>query len=240
MKINLENFQDIERDEAFDWAPHRRRPRQKKSWPKIIIAILLALLIILLIGYFSLKFFIGPIVKTVDGLPSDFPTALTFYQADQAQINLASPIGQAKMIAGLQAMPDWILDIFFNFLSDDLKNKLADNFGENINIDKNFSADDLKEALDNIDLDKTQTVNLSWKNLDKTKEEMAAYYKQKLQAANFDFKENLNDYQINLGFWQNDIFGLMSFSDKKEKIEGGVKYGSQADITVNYLNKLSD
>ena len=79
---------------------------------------------------------------------------------------------------------------------------------------------------------------MSWNSVDKTKEELAAYYKQKLAASNFEFKENLGDYQINLGFWKDDIFGLMSFSDKKDAIDGGVKYNSDVNITVNYLNEL--
>ena len=43
----------------------------------------------------------------------------------------------------------------------DLKKQLADNFGDDINIPKNFSVDDLKESLNEIDVNKTQTVNLS-------------------------------------------------------------------------------
>ncbi|MEK7072732.1 MAG: hypothetical protein AAB969_04125, partial [Patescibacteria group bacterium] len=60
----------------------------------------------------------------------------------------------------------------------------------------------------------------------------------KLQESNFQFKENLSDYQINLGFWKDDVFGIMSFSDKKKDIDGGVKYNSDVNITVNYLNEL--
>mgnify|MGYP001558798102 CR=1 FL=1 len=239
MRIDLENFQAIERDEAFDWAPRkRRRKRKHHNFIKIFIAIVLTILLLALVGYLALKFFIGPIVKTVDGLPSDFPTDLSLYQADRAEINLENQIGKARMIDGLKSMPDWVLTIFLNLLSNDLKKKLADNFGDNINIPNNFSVDDLKKALATVDLNKAETVNLSWTGLDKTKEEIAAYYKQKLQESNFQFKENLSDYQINLGFWKDDVFGIMSFSDKKKDIDGGVKYNSDVNITVNYLNEL--
>ena len=96
----------------------------------------------------------------------------------------------------------------------------------------------MKKAIKATNLEKIQTVNIAWEKIDKTKEEIAAYYKEKLAAADFQFKENLSDYQINLGFWKNDIFGIISFIDKKEDIEGGVKYNTQVDMTVNYLNDL--
>lgn len=238
MRIDLENFQEVERDEAFDYAPHRRKRKKKNNLVKILIAVILTLLVVGVIGYLTLKFFIGPIVKTVDGLPGDFPDGLSLYQVDKAQINLENQAGKEKMIAGLKSMPDWVLTLFLNSLSNDLKKKLADNFGDDININKNFSVDDLKTALREVDLNKTNTVNLSWNGLDKTKEELAAYYKEKLQESNFQFKESLGDYQINLGFWKDDVFGIMSFSDKKEDIEGGVQYNSNVDMTVNYLNEL--
>lgn len=238
MRIDLENYQDIEIDKSFDYGSGRKKRRPKNNLTRILIAVVITSLIICLVGYLILKFFIGPIIKTVDGLPGDFPTDLVFYQADQAKINLEDQAGKEKVVAGLKAMPDWVLTLFLNFLSEDLKKQLADNFGENINIPKNFSVDDLKEALDEIDVNKTQTVNLSWDGVDKTKEEVAAYYKKILQDNHFEFKENLTDYQINLGFWRDNVFGLMSFSDKKEEITGGVKYNSDVDITVNYLNEL--
>jgi len=238
MKIDLENFEDIERDKSFDYGYSRKKRKKKNNLIRILIAIVVSLLIVLLIAYLTLKFFVVPIVKTVDGLPGDFPAGIDFYQPDQAKINLEDQVGKEKMISGLKSMPDWVLTLFLNFLSEDLKKQLADNFGDDINIPKNFSVDDLKESLNEIDVNKTQTVNLSWAGVDKTKEEIAAYYKQKLKASNFEFKENLTDYQINLGFWKDGVFGLMSFTDQKQEIDGGVKYNSDVDITVNYLNEL--
>ena len=129
MRIDLDNYQDIERDEAFDYTPRRRRRKKKRSFIKIMAALLVAILVVTIIGYLTLKFFIGPIIKTVDGLPNDFPTGIDFYQTDQAQINLENQAGKEKMISGLIAMPDWVLNLFLNFLSDDLKKQLADNFG---------------------------------------------------------------------------------------------------------------
>src|SRR3989344_1317175 len=238
MRIDLENFQEMERDEAFDYAPYRRPRKKRHKFLKILIALIVTFLIVGLIGYLTLRFVVGPVVKTVDALPGDFPADLTLYDPASAKITLNTPASRQKLISGLKAMPDWVLTLFLNFLSDGLKEKLADNFGDNINIPKDFSVDDLKEAIKILDLEKTQTVNVSWDKIDRTKEEIAAYYKQKLAAANFEFKENLSDYQIDLGFWKNDILGVISFTDKKEDIAGGVKYNSRVDLTVNYLNNL--
>lgn len=233
----MENFQEMERDEAFDYAPYRKPRRKRPKFLKILAALIVAFLVIGLIGYLTLRFIVGPVVKTVDALPIDFPAGISLYNSSSAKITLNTSASRQKLIGGLKSMPDWLLTLFLNFLSDDLRKKLADNFGDNINIPKDFSADDLKEAIKTLDLEKTQTVNVSWDKIDKTKEEIAAYYKQKLEAADFEFKENLSDYQIDLGFWKNNIFGVISLVDKKEDLAGGVKYNSQVDMTVNYLNK---
>ncbi|OGY51047.1 MAG: hypothetical protein A3B89_01960 [Candidatus Buchananbacteria bacterium RIFCSPHIGHO2_02_FULL_40_13] len=238
MKIDLNDFQAMERAESFDYIPYRKRGKRKHKFIKILLALVLALLTIGLMAYLTLKFIVGPIVQTVDSLPADFPAELALDDASKTQITLNTPASRQKLISGLKAMPDWVLTLFLNFLSDDLKEKLADNFGDNTNIPKDFTASDLKKAIKATNLEKIQTVNIAWEKIDKTKEEIAAYYKEKLAAADFQFKENLSDYQINLGFWKNDIFGIISFIDKKEDIEGGVKYNTQVDMTVNYLNDL--
>jgi len=238
MRIDLENFQEMERDEAFDYAAYRKPRKRKRKLLKILIALVIVILVIGVIGYLTLRFIVGPVVKTVEGLPDGFPSEISLYESQNAKVTLNTPQSRQKLIGGLKTMPDWVLTLFLSFLSDNLKEKLADNFGDNINIPKDFSANDLKEAIKTIDLEKTQTVNVSWDKIGKTKEEISSYYKQKLLAADFKFKENLSDYEINLGFWKNDIFGIISFVDKKENIEGGVKYNTQVDMTVNYLNDL--
>src|SRR3990167_6151838 len=95
---------------------------------KILLALVLALLTIGLMAYLTLKFIVGPIVQTVDSLPADFPAELALDDASKTQITLNTPASRQKLISGLKAMPDWVLTLFLNFLSDDLKEKLADNF----------------------------------------------------------------------------------------------------------------
>ena len=237
MKIDLDNYQEIERDEAFDYSPRpKRRYRRRKRFLKICLFSGLFLAAILFVCYLTLRFFIGPIVKTVDSLPNDFPSELSLYQVDQAKIDLQDSQSREKLIAGLKAMPDWVLTLFVGALSDDVKAKLSQNFGDNVNIPKNFSADEIKEALKTVNLDQAKTVDLSWDFVGKTKEEIAAYYKQKLAEADFEFKENLADYEINLGFWKDGVFGTMTFADQKEN-KGQAEYGSQVEMTVNYFKK---
>ena len=87
MKIDLNNYQEIERDNSFDYGPHRKY-RKHKKWRKLIISLTIAFFVVVIISYLIIRFFVGPIVKTVDGLPGGFPTELSIYQVDKAQINL--------------------------------------------------------------------------------------------------------------------------------------------------------
>ena len=233
MRIDLDNYQDIEKDKSFDYGGSRKK-RGGNRFLRFVLSFILSIIIVGLIGYATIKFFVGPIIKTVDGLPMDFPTELSLYNIDEATIDMQNPEGRQKVINGMRAMPDWVLNLFLNTLSDDLKGRLAKNFGSEINVPQNFSVDDLKSALENVGLENSKTINLSWDSVDKTKEEVAAFYKQKLSEADFEFKENLKDYEINLGFWKDDVFGMMSFSDDDKKTDSG--YNSDVDITVNYFN----
>lgn len=234
MRIDLDNYQEVERDKSFGYAPRKKR-RKKHVFFKFLIAIALSLAVVLFVAYLTIKFFVGPLVKTVDGLPDNFPQELAIYSLESASIDLQNPEGRQKVINGLRAMPDWVLNLFLNVLSDNLRLRLAENFGDEINVPKNFSIDDLKNALKTINLEDTSTINLSWINLSKTKEELAAFYKQKLAEADFEFKESLGDYEINLGFWKNDIFGTMSFADDKKE---DAEYKSDVNITVNYFDQF--
>jgi hypothetical protein len=235
MRLDLDDFEDIERDRSFNYAP--RKYRKKRKWGRFIGYLLISLIVVLAICYLTLKFLVGPIIRTVDGLPSGFPDELAIYELDKANISFQDPESRQKIISGMRAMPDWVLTLFLNALSDDLKSKLIDNFGDDINIDNNFNIDDLKAAFKSVDLHDAQTVSLSWEGVTKTKEEIAAYYKQKLSEANFEFKENLEDYQISLGFWKDGIFGVMSFSDADDNNES--KYNkANVDMTVNYFDEL--
>lgn len=165
----------------------------------------------------------------MDGLPGDFPQEFSFYQLDQAQISIQTPKAKQKIVELIKIMPDWLANPILNYFSSDLQNKLSQTFGDKAGIANNLTADDLKKAFQSLNPEQVKTVSLSWKELDKTKEGLAAYYQQKLKEANFEFKENIGDYEINLGFWKDGIFGEMIFSGGN----GGDK--SNAEIMVNYL-----
>jgi len=238
MKIDLDNYSEIERDNSFNYSSSRRQKSKKKHYfLKFLLSLFLSIIIIGIIGYITLKFVVGPIITTVDGLPDNFPTEIAVYKLNEADINLQNPESREKVINGLRSMPDWMLVLFLNLLSDNLKYKLVENFGEDINVPIDFNAKDLKLALKNVNLENSKTVNLSWDRLDKTKEEIAAYYKKKLTESNFEFKESLDDYEINLGFWKDGIFGTMNFKDNnKNSKEAG--YNSDVNISVNYLDEF--
>ena len=235
MRIDLRDINQREISESFRSAP-RRKGRGKDLF-KFFGCSFVTIVIIVAIGYITLRFLVGPIVKTVGNLPSDFPTEFAIHSLDDASIKLQTPESREKIIEGLKSMPDWLLNIFLSALSDDLKTQLIDNFGEQINIPKNFSIDDLKKALEGVNIGDAKTVSLSWDGIAKTKEELASIYKNKLAESDFEFKEKLEDYKINLGFWKDGIFGTIVFEDDRDDSGPEVQYNSDVDIMINYFNK---
>lgn len=211
----------------------RRKRRKKHSCLKFLIGLIFVLITILAIVFATIKFALGPAMKAVNGLPGDFPKDLTVYQANEAQIKIQTEESKEKIIKLIKTMPNWLAAPILNWLSENLQSKVVEDFGGKLNIPQNFTAEDLKKILESTDLKKIQAVSLSWENLNKTKEELAAYYKQKLAEADFQFKENLADYQIDLGFWKDGVFGTISLSDKNGSTS------TDAEMKVNYLNDNS-
>lgn len=210
----------------------RKRGRKKHSSLKFFGCFVLMILIILIIAYTSIRFVIGPVVKTIDSLPDDFPEEIALYQLDQAKISLQNQESQEKILEIMEAAPNWLIKPFFGYLAENLQGQLSENYGESITMPENFSIDSMKEMLSSVDIEKTKTVSLSWDNLNKSKEELLSYYKRKLSEANFEFQENLDDYEINLGFWNDDVFGVISLTDTENNTEE-----SDANMTVNYFNQ---
>lgn len=231
MRIDLsqnKEFNDLR--ENFSYRPRRRKKR--RGFLKFLIALAIALLIIATIVYATVRFAVGPVVKSLDALPADFPQEIALYQPEQAKITMQTATSRDKIAGILKALPDWLLKPFLNYLSDDLKNQLVKNFGEQANMPQTLSLDQLKNIVQTVDLSGVKTLSLSWPSLDQSKEELAAFYKDKLAAAGFQFKENLADYDINLGFWKENVFGNISLSDDKKT------YGqTRANMLVNYLEK---
>ncbi|MEK7653495.1 MAG: hypothetical protein AAB358_03380 [Patescibacteria group bacterium] len=209
---------------------HRRRKRKKHSCLKTLIGLIFVFIVLIIIVAAAVRFAVGPAIKTISGLPGDFPKELSIYQPDQAQIKIQTDESKKKIIDLVKAAPDWLSAPVLNWLSEAMKNEAYQNFGSQLNIPQNLTAADLKKTLASTDVEKIQAVSLSWDNLNQTKEQLAAYYKKKLAEADFQFNENLADYQINLGFWKDGIFGTISLSDKKGSTS------TAAEIKVNYLN----
>ncbi len=226
MRLNLS---DIKED--FDYRPPQEViARKSHGCLKFFGCLILILAIIFLIGCVTVKFVIGPVVQKVNELPADFPKEFALYQAEQAKIKLQTPASKQKILRVIDSLPDWALTPFLNYLSTDLKTQLAEIFGDKVNIPENFTVQELRQTLEAIDPSKTETVSLSWDNIDKSKEDLAAYYKNKLADQGFEFKENLEDYQINLGFWKEKVFGTISLSDSFKQ-DGR----AAVDMTINYL-----
>ncbi|HLD28237.1 MAG TPA: hypothetical protein VJB67_01340 [Patescibacteria group bacterium] len=225
----------LDRPASFKNTPiSRRRGRRQQSGGifKFFGCLIITVIIILTIVYATLRFAVSPIVKKIDNLPETFPQELTLYQPENAEIELQNPKSQQIILSLIKVLPDWAIEPALKYLSDDLKSQISQNFGDNISIAKDFSVDDLKSALKLVDLSGAKSINLSWVGLDKTKEELASFYKQKLSLSEFQFKENLADYKIDLGFWKDDVFGTISLTDAK----GGVGE-SDVNMTVNYFNQ---
>ncbi|MFA5029514.1 MAG: hypothetical protein WC518_02035 [Patescibacteria group bacterium] len=207
--------------------PEKNRSRE---FIKFFGCLILALVIIFITLFAAVRLAVSPVVEKVNQLPGDFPEELAIYLPEKAEIELQTPEGKEKLLKIMGLLPNWLLKPTLAYLSNDLKAKLSQSFADKIDLSRGFTPEELKKALSSPELKKMETTSLSWKQISQPKEEVAGYYKNKLKESGFEFKENLADYEINLGFWKGDIFGLMSFKDDKEN-------QSQAKIIVNYLKK---
>lgn len=209
------------------WSGRRRR----RSFGCLKFFGCLFLLILLMAGMFygAVYFLVGPLVVRADQLPEDFPLDFNFYQLEKAAIKIQTSESKEKILRIITSTPNWLLVPFLNYLSTDLKTQLVQTFGDDLKL-RQFTVRDLKSAIETMDPAATETVSLSWQSIDRTKEELAFAYKQQLALADFEVRENLEDYRIILGFWRENIFGAMSFEDSFRQTGA-----SKVDITVNYL-----
>lgn len=230
MKIDFNETKKMSSGPIGNWQSYPIEHSRSYRFLKFLSGLSVAILIGLLIGYLTIRFFVGPVIRAVDNLPEDFPEELMLYKGDEAKIYLDNNASRKKILNLISILPSWLTDPILKRLTNDLQLKLAQNFGGQINIPDNFDFNDLKRVLGSVDLENIGTVSLSWDKLDKTKEELLTFYKQKLSEGNFEFKEDLSDYEINLGFWKNNIFGTIALKDKER--EAGE---SEARVMVNYL-----
>lgn len=208
-------------------------PKKKTSLIRSFFGCLfsLVLMIIVIFGviWVLLIFVTGPITQKVSSLPDDFPNQLLLDQINTAQIKLETPEAKEKIIGFINSLPDWLLTPVLNYLSENVRNKLSANFGDQLKVPSQVTAEDLKNILRSTTTAQTQTVTISWDELNKNKEELSAFFKEILRKENFQVQENLQDYQIDLGFWKEGIFGSLSLQD----LIAGTS--SQAEMKVNYI-----
>ncbi len=186
--------------------------------------------IIAAIGWSIINFATGPLIQTVDNLPADFPKELAVREINQTKIQLETPSAKEKVLKFLNSLPNWLLTPLLNYLSESVRVQLANSFGEQLGSSTSLTVADLKNILKSASSTQAQTVSVSWQDLQQAKDALAAQYERLLQAENFQTKKNISDYDINLGFWKQGIFGNMDFKDLNGKTAG-----TNAEMKVNYL-----
>ena len=191
----------------------------------------LMIIIVLACVVFLTITFTGPIIKTVDDLPKDFPKDLVIYQLNQADIKVLSPQSRAKVAQVSAALPNWSVQLMADYLYPDLKTQIiAQNKTPN-DLPANPTVKDIK-ALSGNKASSTKTVTLSWNNINKTKEDLYAYYKEQLEAKGFTVNKLSLPTEIDLSFFKNGINGAMSLADSFST-DGA----SMIKMTVDYLSK---
>jgi len=199
---------------------YRKRRRSGHSCLNFFGCLSLMLIIVFAIISCLVIFVAGPIVTKVDDLPKDFPKKIAIYQIDQAKIKIQSPEGKEKALNLIGALPEWALNPFAGYLSTEIKTQIMATGADNLN----FSG--LEQAL----ADNSQTVSLSWDDINKTKEDLADYYKTQLKSNGFEIKEDISDYEINLRFIKEGTTGAIAITDSFLKDNN-----SLMKFTINYL-----
>lgn len=209
---------------------HPKRPR-RHSCLRLIIGVFLMLAVIVGSVACLIVFAAGPLVQAVDAVPADFPKELALYELDQAKIRIQSAESKKLLARLINGLPEWSLEPFLGYLTTDLKTQIAAALNNPDLASENLTVSDLQEALSN-DPELTQTVNLKWSNLAKSKDDLFDYYKTQLIVSGFTVKENLTDYGIDLSFFKPGIEGAMSITDSFMEDNNSV-----IEMTVNYLNQ---
>lgn len=209
--------------------PYQRQPRYSNhSCLKFFGCLIVMIVGVLACAVFLTIYVTGPIVRTVKEIPTNFPKDLPIYQPNQAQVQVSPPESQTKIQQLSSALPGWILQILANYLYTDLKTQIMARNKSPENLPAEPTISDLPPQVDK----NGQTVTLSWANINKTKEELYNYYKEKLEQKGFTVKELIQNNEIDLSFFKNNISGAMSIMDSFAK-DGN----SAVKMTVDYLNK---
>ncbi|MFA6422565.1 MAG: hypothetical protein WCV92_04145 [Candidatus Buchananbacteria bacterium] len=231
-EINSRANSEFETETDFDERNFRNHRKPKNhSCAKAFGCFIIFLIIIIGIIFVAIKFFIGPIVMAVDKLPNDFPKELVIYNSENAKIKIQTPAEKKQLDNILKYVPDSISSLFLNFFSTDPRTQFVQKASNNLKLPENINIGELKNYLSNSDLKNSKTVSASWTDIDRKKEDVAEFYRKQFINKGFQFKENIQDYDINLSFWKNDVFGIINISDSLTKTS------SDANITVNYNEK---
>jgi len=214
--------------EAKNNKPKRHASKHRRHvLAKFLFAILFMFAVIgVSLGYLVI-FIAGPLVKSVDAVPADFPKELALYELDQAKIKVQSADSKLRLSQLLSGLPAWSLEPFIGYLTTDLKTQIAAGLKDPNLLPKNLSIADLSKS-ENL----TKTVSLKWNDISKTKEELFDYYKKQLASKGFTVNEKLRDTEIDLSFFKPGIDGAMTIADNFMKDNS-----SMINMTVDYLSK---
>jgi hypothetical protein len=204
----------------------RHSSRKGPGCLKTLGCLVLMLVIILSCLFFLVIFVAGPIVKTIDELPGDFPKSFAFYQLDKAKIEVQTPENKEFVLNLVKSLPEWSLSPFMNYLSPDIKTQVLAAGG--LSAGTGIKVEDLQKTLQANAKD--TTVSLAWDDVNKNKEDLAEYYKAKLKSEGFTVKEKISDYEIDLSFLRGDVTGALSVSDSFSN-----DAASLVNMTINYL-----
>lgn len=221
---NPENEQQI-KPEPRSYQEYRPK---RHSCAKFFGCFLIVALLILGSVAYLVIYVAGPIVKTVDALPADFPQQLAVYQLNDAKIKVQDPESKKEVLQLLDSVPSWLLGPFLNYLTADLRTQVAAGLQDPKKLSKDINLSDLQKVL-HAQTTPTKTVTLSWQSLDQTKENLLDYYKNKFQAEGFTVSSNLSDYGIDLDFFKTGISGAMSIADSFMKNQSSI-----LNMTINY------
>ncbi len=231
MRIVDEEKAERSEDDVFS---HGGSPRFRPGCLRFFGCWLTALIFIVLISFSTIRAFISPVVRQLDGLPSDFPAELTLYQPEVAKVKLQDKAERDKALNILKKTPDWLGTFIWEKLPDNVKLSLAGDFITQVADGKDYSFTDFKNYLNATSTAAVDfnMVSLTWDGVAADKQELFDYYKNELWRNNFQFKEKITDYDLNLDFWKENIFGTVSVSTAKNNSNQ-----SKIDMTVDYLNR---
>ena len=227
------NYQPREDQEEEDYEPEHEHKRGH-SCRNLLGCLILIIIIIGLMVWGTFKFVIGPAIQIVDKIPDDFPQEIALYQSNLAKVKVQTAESKAKVLNVLNSVPDWLSAPFLKWLSTDIKTQLVQKNLNQVSLPDNITVDALRDSLSSYNAKNDKTVSLSWDNLDKSKEEIASYYKQELEKNQFQIQESISDYDIDLGFWKDNIFGAIKIGDSYQK-DGG----SAVNMSVNYSSSTT-